>query len=579
MYEEIIELAKRRGYLYPSFEIYGGASGFWDYGPLGTELKNNLLAEWRESFVTREGFDEIETTTVGKEDVFEASGHASGFADVLVQCPDCDAFFRADHLVEDNTGIENADGMSPEELGEIIAGEEIVCPGCGNDLSGAEPREFNLMFETNIGPQSGRKAYLRPETAQGIFVDYPRLRRFNRDSLPFGVAQTGRAYRNEINPRKGIVRLREFVQAELEYFKHPDREVDDVKFDGVADTEVRLYPVEEQEDEDGKAIETTVRDAVESGIIESRTIAYFVGKAQEWYESVGIDPERLRFRQHLPDERAHYASDCWDGETYTDRFGWIEVNGVADRGSYDLSKHAEASGEEMGVFEEYDEPVTKEKAVVDPDMSVLGPEYGSKAGDVADALEELAEEEPERFENHTVEVEVDGETYEVETDVAGFEIREIEENGRNVLPQVIEPSFGVDRIIYSVIEHSYAEDEVDDEERTVLRLPSNVAPFIAGVFPLMTKDGLGEKAKEIRESLRRAGLRVRYDESGAIGRRYRRHDEIGTPYTVTVDYDTLEDGTVTVRDRDTTQQVRVAADDLPGILEDLRDGRTEFGDL
>ena len=574
--EEVVELAKRRGYLYPSFEIYGGASGFWDYGPLGTSLKNEVVDSWREMYVVRHGYEEIDATTVGKEDVYVASGHAEGFADALASCPDCGTFFRADHLVEDHTEIENADGMPLDRLADILADEGIVCPSCGATLDEAEVEEFNLMFETNIGPGSGRKGYLRPETAQGIFVDFQRLKRYFRESLPFGVTQIGRAYRNEINPRQGIVRLREFQQAELEYFKKAEDEID---VSPVEDVEVRLYPVEQQEDDDGEAFVTTVGEAVEEGIINSPTIAYFVGRSQEWYESIGIDPEKLRFRQHLSDERAHYASDCWDGETLT-TFGWIEVNGVADRSDYDLRKHAEHSGEEMGVWQEYDEPVVREETVTDPDMSVLGPEFGGAAGDIADALRKKARSEPDVFEDaeDEVTVEVDGETYAVPLEATGFERREKRETGENILPQVVEPSYGLDRIVYSVIEHSYDEDVVDDEERSVLRLPPNTAPFDAAVFPLVTKDGLEEHAREIEGALREAGLRVKYDGSGAIGRRYRRQDEIGTPLAVTVDYDTKEDGTVTIRDRDTTEQRRVRKEDVAEFVRGVVENGVSFED-
>jgi glycyl-tRNA synthetase len=574
--EEVIELAKRRGYLYPSFEIYGGASGFWDYGPLGASLKKEVVGSWRDMYVVRHGYEEIDATTVGKEDVYVASGHAEGFADALAACHDCGTFFRADHLVEDHTDIENADGMALDRLADILADENVPCPSCGATLEDVEVEESNLMFETNIGPGRERRGYLRPETAQGIFVDFQRLKRYYREALPFGVTQVGRAYRNEINPRQGIVRLREFQQAELEYFKKPEDEID---ISPVEDVEVRLYPVKEQQDDDGEAFVTTVGEAVEDGIIDSPTIAYFVGRSQEWYESIGIDPEKLRFRQHLLDERAHYASDCWDGETLT-TFGWIEVNGVADRSDYDLRKHAEHSGEEMGVWQEYDETVVGEETVADPDMSVLGPEFGGAAGGIADALREKARDEPEVFEeaDDEVEVKVEGETYTVPLEATGFERRETHETGENVLPQVVEPSYGLDRIVYSVIEHSYDEDVVDEEERTVLRLPPNVAPFDAAVFPLVSKDGLEGHAREIEDSLRDAGLCVKYDGSGAIGRRYRRHDEIGTPIAVTVDYDTKDDGTVTVRDRDSTEQKRVPKDEVVGFIRDVVENGADFED-
>ncbi len=565
VYEEVIELAKRRGYLYPSFEIYGGVSGFWDYGPLGKELKKNIVDLWRDRYVVEEGFREIETTTVGAEQVYEASGHAEGFADYLTKCGGCGGYFRADHLVEDHSDVENADGLPREELAKLLADAEAPCPACGETITG-EVTDFNLMFETNIGPGDSRKGYLRPETAQGIFVDFHRLKRFYREKLPFGVTQVGTAYRNEINPRSGVVRLREFNQAELEYFKLPDDELD---LEEYRDVDVRLYPVGEQEKEDGEVLETTVGEAVDDGVIASESIAYFVAVSQEWYTEIGVDPSRLRFRQHLPDERAHYASDCWDGETLTSH-GWIEVNGVADRGTYDLERHMEHSGEELRVFQEYPEPRVTEETLVDPDMSELGPRFGGDANKVADALEDLAENDPGAFEGDSVEVQVAGETHEIDVETTGFERREVKESGENVLPQVIEPSYGLDRIVYSVIEHSLDHDRPEDseDERRVLRMSPSVAPYDAAVFPLVSKDGLEPIAEDVESRLRDAGLMVDYDASGAIGRRYRRHDEIGTPFTVTVDYDTKEDDTVTVRDRDSTEQQRVAVDELVEHLEE-----------
>ncbi|MFW5929562.1 MAG: glycine--tRNA ligase [Halobacteriota archaeon] len=563
LYDEVVELSKRRGYLYPAFEIYGGVSGFWDYGPLGTGLKNNVVESWRELYVVEEGFEEIETTTVGSEDVYLASGHVDGFADLLVNCTSCGEYYRADHLVEDHTEIENADGMTAGELQSEIDELGIPCRRCGETIAG-EVTDFNLMFETNIGPGDARPGYLRPETAQGIFVDLHRLKRYYRETLPFGVTQVGRAYRNEINPRQGVVRLREFNQMELEYFKHPERER---SLDGLEDVELRLYPVEQQRRDDGDVVTTTAGEAVEDGVIESPTIAGFVAQSQTWYESIGVDPERLRFRQHLPDERAHYASDCWDGEALTSH-GWIELNGVADRGSYDLERHAERSGEELGVFVEFDEARVTEEAVVDPDMSVIGPEYGDVAPDVVEALERLVEGDPGAFDGDVVEVEVDGETIEVDVADAGFEVRETRREGENVLPQVVEPSYGLDRIVYTVLEHSFDRDkpESSEDERRVLRLPPAMAPYDVAVFPLVSKDGLDELARDVERRLRREGFMVSYDDSGAIGRRYRRHDEIGTPFSVTVDYESKEDASVTIRDRDSTEQHRVAVDELSEAL-------------
>ncbi len=562
---EVVELAKRRGFLYPSFEIYGGVAGFWDYGPLGSRLKNNILDLWRDIYVLQEGFEEIDTPTIGKRKVFEASGHASGFSDFLIRCRDCGEFYRADHLVEKVVGIENADGLSKKELSNIIQREQIECDGCSSRLEG-EVEDFNLMFETQIGPSGDRKGFLRPETAQGIFIDFKRLKRYFREKLPFGVSQIGKAYRNEINPRQSVVRLREFQQAEVEFFKHPEQELD---IEALEDVEVRLYPIEKQETDD-EAFLTTVGESLDDGLIESETIAYFIARSQQWYEDIGIDMSRLRFRQHLPEERAHYATDCWDGEALTE-YGWIELNGIADRGSYDLLRHEEYSGEEFSVFQEYDEAVVKEKKVLDPDMSVLGPKFGEKTQDVVEELERLKNESPEVFSSDEIEVEIDGETFTIDSKAAGFDIKKVRETGKNIVPQVIEPSYGIDRIVYTILEHSFDKDTIDGEQRNVLRLPSYISPIDVAVLPLVSKDGLDEMAKQIEEHLRKQGFMVKYDDSGAIGRRYRRQDEIGTPFVVTVDYDSLEDDTVTLRNRDTTKQERVERQKLVERLNELKD--------
>ncbi|HMB51456.1 MAG TPA: glycine--tRNA ligase, partial [Natronoarchaeum rubrum] len=435
---------------------------------------------------------------------------------------------------------------------------------------------FNLMFETNIGPGTSSPGYLRPETAQGIFVEFPLLKEYARNQLPFGVTQIGKAYRNEISPRKSVIRTREFTQAELELFVDPEE--NDPDLSRVEDVEVRLYPIGEQEDEDGELIETTIGEAVDDGTLASPWIAYYLGVAQEWYERVGVDADRFRFRQHLAGERAHYASDCWDAEAELDE-DWIELAGFAYRGDYDLSKHAEHSDEDFTIFKQYDEPVTVERATVDPDMSYLGPEFGGQAQDVADALADLAEADRSAFEGEDVTVDVEGEEYTVPVEKTDFSVDEVTESGEHITPHVVEPSFGVDRLLYTILDHAYAEDEVGGEERTYLSLDAEVAPTTVGVFPLMDKEGLGERARDLAAELRAAGLSVNYDDSGAIGRRYRRQDEIGTPFCVTVDYETLEDGTVTVRERDSTEQLRIPVDDLDETLTALSEGDLAFADV
>jgi len=341
---------------------------------------------------------------------------------------------------------------------------------------------------------------------------------------------------------------------------------------------VTLYPATEQHEDDGEYVETTIGEAVESGTIADPWIGYFLGIAQEWYAAIGVDMDRFRFRQHLAGERAHYASDCWDAESEIDG-NWIEIAGFAHRGDYDLSKHAEGSGERFTVFRQYDEPKTVEQATVDPDMSYLGPEFGGEAGTIVDGLEALAQTDRSAFEDETVTVDAGGETHEIPVEKTGFEVSEETVAGEHIVPEVIEPSFGVDRLVYTLLHHAYREDEVDGEDRTYLELEPEVAPTFVGVFPLQSDAELEATATEIAGQLRGAGHSVTYDDSGNIGRRYRRQDEVGTPFCVTVDYESLEDDAVTVRERDTTAQKRLAIDDLAETLTELRAGEVAFGDL
>ena len=571
--DALAELAKRRGFFFGSNGAYGGTAGFYTFGPQGAALKRNVEDAWRDRFTIREGNREIEAPTVMPEAVFEASGHLEGFDDMLVECPECGESHRADHLVEDATDVEDAEALPGEEVAELIADNGIACPACGTELAGQPVEAFNLMFATDIGPGDAQPGYLRPETAQGIFVEFPRLKEYARGNLPFGITQVGPAYRNEISPRGGLLRLREFTQAELEQFIDPEE--DEPPLDRVRDVEVRLYPATEQEADDGDYLDTTVGEAVDEGVIGSPWVGYYLGVAQEWYERVGVDVDRFRFRQHLAGERAHYAADCWDAESEVDG-DWIEIAGFAYRGDYDLSKHDEYGDDSFTVFKRYDEPKTVERATVDPDMSVLGPEFGGDAAAVAEALETLAERDPDAFDGETVAVDVDGETREVDADVANFSVEEVTESGEHITPHVVEPSFGVGRTVQTLLAHAYSEDEVDGESRTYLSLEPEVAPQDAAVFPLVTNDDrLTALADEVAADLRAAGLAVAYDDSGSIGRRYRRQDEVGTPFCVTVDRDGIEgDGpdTVTLRERDSAAQVRIPVAALADELTALREG-------
>jgi len=594
--QRVVELAKRRGFFLQTASAYGGVAGFYTFGPQGAGLKRNIEESWRERFTVAEGNREIEAPTIMPEPVFEASGHLDTFDDMLVECEACGESHRADHVVEDadETDVEEAEALPIPEIEETIAAYELQCPTCGADLSGQAVTTFNLMFATNIGPGDSQPGYLRPETAQGIFVEFPQLKEYARNQLPFGITQIGKAYRNEISPRRSIVRVREFTQAELELFVDPEE--DDPDLSAVADVEVPLYSARAQQG-DGGPERVTIGEAVERGVVEDEWIAYYLGVAARWFRSIGVDDERFRFRQHLPDELSHYAADCWDAESQL-AGDWIELTGFAYRGAYDLSKHDEHSDERFTVFKQYDEPRTVERPTVDPDMSYLGPEFGGAAGDVAAALEDLAERDPDAFDAETVTVTVDGEDREVPTDRANFAVETVKESGEHVTPHVVEPSFGIDRVLYTVLHHAYREDEVDGETRTYLDLDPEVAPTTVGVFPLESGGEMAARAREVAADLRDAGLSVVYDDSGSIGRRYRRQDEVGTPFCVTVDHDTVAGtatsgqpeaddtvgdderaDTVTVRDRDTTDQARVPIADLPETLAALRAGDRTVADL
>jgi glycyl-tRNA synthetase len=571
---DLSALARRRGFFFQANESYGGVAGFYTYGPEGAALKRNVENAWRDRFVTKEGNLEIDSPTVTPEPVFEASGHLDGFDDMLVECPECGESHRADHVVEDATDLADAESLPTDEVEARIAEHDLACPACGASLVGQPVEPFNLMFETEIGPGGDQAGFLRPETAQGMFVEFPRLKEYARNQTPFGVAQIGTGYRNEISPRNALLRAREFTMAELETFVDP--ETDSPDFDAVADVELPLYPASAQE-ADGDDLEVlTAREAVDSGVVAGEWLAYYLARSRTWFERVGVDMDRFRFRQHLPGELAHYASDCWDAEALVED-DWVELEGIAARADYDLSKHAAHANDSFTLFREYDEPVTAERATVDPDMSYLGPEFGGDAGAVADALADRAARDREAFDGDAVTVSVDGEEYTVPIEHVGFSVETVTEHGEHVTPHVIEPAFGIGRTVYAVLAHAHETDEVAGERREVLRLPPAVAPTFVGVFPLTDEDDLPARAREVADRLRGAGFEVAYDDSGSIGRRYRRQDEVGTPYCVTLDADPA--GTATIRERDSTDQVRVDLDDLGGTLADLRAGEVAFDAL
>ena len=430
--DKIVALCKRRGLIFPASDIYGGIANTYDYGHYGVLLKRNVIdAWWQSMIVERDDIVALDSAIIQHPRTWEASGHVGGFTDPLVDCKTCGKRFRADHL---------DDLQCPQKPSKH--------PGEGPDCDLTEAREFNLMFQTTIGPvqESGETVFLRPETAQGIFLDFKTVLTFARKRPPFGIAQVGKSFRNEITPGNFVFRTLEFEQMEMEFF---------------------VPPAEAQQWHE-----------------------HWLAERMAWYERIGVRADHLRLRAHDADELSHYSSATSDVE-YLYPIGWSELEGIANRGDFDLTQHAEFSGEKLEVHD----PQTNERYV----------------------------------------------------------------------PHVIEPAAGVGRTLLAVLCDAYDEDDLGGEQRTVLKLHPRLAPIKVAVLPLVRKDGQPELAREIQGALRGA-LAVEYDEGGSIGKRYRRQDEIGTPWCVTVDHQSLEDRTVTIRDRDTLEQERVAIDDLPALL-------------
>ena len=558
-HDKMTNISAKRGFLWPSFEIYSGVSGFTDYGPLGASLKNNIMQKWRKQYVSGEGFYEIEGPTVMPKEVLKASGHVDNFTDPMTKCESCGEVFRADHIIEEAIG-RDVESLENSEMDEIVKENNIKCPECGGDL--ANIWDYNLMFKTQIGAKGNKVGYMRPETAQGIFILFKRLERFFRGKLPFGAVQLGKAYRNEISPRQGVIRLREFTQAEAEIFLDPNNKTTP-KFAQI-ENEILCLSSQEVQEKGTEPLEITAREALDKGIVANEMLIYQLYLARKFLNEIGIPNEVLRFRQHLAGEMAHYALDCWDVEVKTDKYGWVEIIGIADRGDYDLSSHSEFSNEELYVFQEYDEPKTVQKTVVKPNLSKFGPVFKGDSPKVKQAIEGADPEEiiSALNDNGKYVIELD-EIYEVSQDL--LIIEEVEElvTGEKVIPHVIEPSFGIDRILYSVLLHSFKESD----EKDYFKFEKCIAPVQVGVYPLVKKDGLPEIATELKNMLRESGFTVEYDEGNTIGKRYARADEIGIPLAVTVDYDTKEDKMVTVRDRDTEAQERIPISELQAYLE------------
>jgi len=536
IYDKIMMVAKRRGFIYPSFEIYGGIAGFYDYGPLGSQLKNNVENLWRRFYLLQDNCIEISTPTITLYEVLKASGHVEEFTDLTVDCDRCKRSYKVEDIIEKDMSVMQA-----------VKENQIICPTCKAELHDAHP--VNLMFSTTIGIGEGRKAFLRPETAQGIFTNFHLLYQYSRKRLPFGVVQIGRGYRNEISPRQGTLRQREFSMAEAEIFFDPKDKTHPF-FNSIKGKELFLFDNE-------KELKVSVADAAKKKIINNQALAYYMYLTQEFLLTAGVDPKKFRFRKHAANELAHYAAECWDAELYSERFGWVECVGIADRSAYDLNAHIDSSSVDMYALRAFEQPREVMMKKVVPKMNVLGPRFGGKAGKIKDQLEQMDAATVKK-----ITVTVDGELIDIPKEC--YDIVDIKEKqtGEKFVPHVIEPSYGIDRILYFLLEHNYVEAKKKEEEYTILKLNPLVAPIKTGVFPLISDENLIHIARMIDNDLRKAGVSTFYDESGTIGRRYARMDEIGTPLCITIDHDSLNDNQVTVRDRDTTKQERIKIQDI-----------------
>ncbi len=571
-FEKVSEMARRRGFFWPSYEIYGGASGFMNWGPLGSVMKRKIEDKFRDIFLRRLNFYEIETPIIAPERVFKASGHVENFKEPMVECRKCGRKFRADHLLQEfaNLGSQETDKMGLQEIKEEIERHNIKCPECGGEFS--EPKYFLTMFQTNIGPYSENIGYGRPEAAQGIFVEFKRLYEQVRERLPIGFAQIGHALRNEISPRQGPIRLREFTIIDLEFFFDPEKPQCPF-LDEVADEKLRLVLVENRVKGDETPVELSVKDIVAKGYIKVEWQAYFMALAKRFVTSLGIPEDKQRFIEKHPWERAHYSAQGFDQEVYLERWGWVEVAGFNYRTDYDLRGHMKESGEDMRVFKLSDKESIKIGVKAKLLIANINKTFGDKAPEVIKALQRIA---PETLANALEKYgfyEING--FKVTSEHVEITRTEIREKGRRFIPHVIEPSFGSDRLAYATLEYAYT----IKDNRVVLRLPRDIVPVQLAVLPLVSRDGLPEKAREVYKLLIDEGFTVEYDESGYIGRRYARFDEIGVPLCITIDYQTLKDETVTLRDRDTWKQVRSKIKEMPSLLHNYFRFKINFEDL
>lgn len=565
IFDKALELAKRRGIFWPSYEIYGGVGGLYDIGPIGIRIKNNIVNLWRKVFI-EENSDivvEIETPIITPYKVLEASGHLEHFTDPIVECTKCHRVYRADQLIEEEAKI-SVEGLTPQELDKIIREKNIKCPACGGELG--QVSLFNLLFKTNIGPYNESIGFLRPETAQGMFTSFKRVYTAWRERLPLGIAQIGKVARNEISPRQGLIRMREFTIMEIEFFIDPNSN-EMPSFERVKDQKLNIWRAEYKSKGEEKIEQFSIDEAVQEKIVVNPWMAYWMVTANKFVKMLGIPQDKIYFEEKLPHERAHYSSQTFDQivKLYDLK---LEVSGHAYRSDYDLSRHQQFSGQDMTVFKKYEVPKIVKKKNLILNSVVLNKEN-----------KETIKKVMEIVRNNTIEnlEKMIKEGYQVDGKPLSNYISIVERDekvfGEKIIPHVVEPSFGSERLLYVTVVNSFREKK----DRIILSLPSYLAPFKVAVFPLLERDDMIKKALEVYKTVKQRYDAI-YDDIGSIGKRYARADEIGVPYSITIDSRTLTDNTVTIRDRDSWNQIRVPIERLLETLDKLFSGE-EFNKL
>ncbi|KAI6029454.1 hypothetical protein BKA83DRAFT_14677 [Pisolithus microcarpus] len=602
-----------------------GVAGLYDYGPPGSSLQANIIAEWRRHFIVEDHMLELDTTIITPASVFETSGHVARFADWMVKDEVTGDVLRADHLVKnvlqarlaanlearglaadkdkedektkkkrkvktaavqlpDETVKEyesilaRLDNYSGPELGQLCKTHDIRNPDTGNQVG--EPQQFNLMFASSIGPTGQHPGFLRPETAQGHFLNFSRLLEFNNGRVPFASAQIGKSFRNEISPRAGLLRVREFTMGEIEHYVDPESK-GHVRFPDIRYIVLPLLDRSVQLSGSVQVTQMSIGEAVDRGMVANETLGYFLARIYLFLLKIGIDPRRLRFRQHMANEMAHYATDCWDAEIENSS-GWIECVGCADRAAYDLSVHSARTGHPLVVRQALKEPIVTEREVPEFNKKVLGKTLGRDAGLVQRVVGEMSQEELVRLKGElsqgSTTIPADEKQIVLTPELLTIERRTFKQSIREFTPNVIEPSFGFGRILYSLLEHSFWCRE-QDVERGVLSLPPLVAPTKVLIVPLSAKEEFDPLIEEVSTKLRRGGIFSRVDDSNtSIGKRYARNDELGTPFGVTLDFASLQNRTMTLRERDTTDQLIGSIDDVIAVVTDLVQGTLTWED-